>query len=137
MFTGYELLSCHVDTAQQLASRFQVGAPCTQRLGQLSKDYQEQPCSIECSLQVPGVSFHAKDMLKSDLGNTSIVMLASFCWDRALYKQAAAKLSKELMHGSIVMDYSAQLDEHFQQIARVQIPVSWNDQQTMYVYLKP
>jgi len=35
------------------------------------------------------------------------------------------------------MDYSAQLDEHFQQIARVQIPVSWNDQQTMYVYLKP
>ncbi|KAL0026385.1 hypothetical protein WJX79_005362 [Trebouxia sp. C0005] len=37
---GYELLSCHVDTAQQLASYFQV----------------------------PGVSFHAKDMLKSDLG---------------------------------------------------------------------
>ncbi len=76
-------------------------------------------------------------MLKSDLGNTSIVMLASFCWDRALHKQAAAKLSKELMQGSIVVDYSAQLDEHFQQIAKVQIPVSWNDQQTMYVYLKP
>ncbi len=76
-------------------------------------------------------------MLKSDLGNTSIVMLASFCWDTALYKQAAAKLSKELMQGSIVVDYSAQLDEYFQQIAKVQIPVSWNDQQTMYVYLKP
>ena len=104
---------------------------------QLSQDCQEQPCCIESSLQVPGVSFHAEDMLKSDLGNTSIVMLASFCWDRALHKQAAAKLSKELMQGSIVVDYSAQLDEHFQQIARVQIPVSWNDQQTMYVYLKP
>ncbi|DBA82014.1 TPA: hypothetical protein ACH3X1_007713 [Trebouxia sp. C0004] len=34
---GYELLSCHVDTAQQLASHFQVGAPCAQWLGQLSK----------------------------------------------------------------------------------------------------
>ena len=90
-----------------------------------------------CSLQVPGVSFHAKDMLKSDLGDTSIVMLASFCWDRALHKQAAAKLSKELMRGSIVVDYSAQLDAYFQQIAKVQIPVSWNDQQTMYVYFKP
>ena len=88
-------------------------------------------------MQVPGVSFHAKDMLKSDLGNTSIVMLASFCWDRALYKQAAAKLSKELMQGSIVVDYSAHLDEYFEQIAKVQIPVSWNNQQTMYVYLKP
>ncbi len=76
-------------------------------------------------------------MLKADLGNTSIVMLASFCWDRALHKQAAAKLSKELMQGSIVVDYSAQLDEYFQQITTVQISVSWNHQQTMYVYLKP
>ena len=87
-------------------------------------------------MQVPRVTFIAEDMLQSDLHNTSIVMLASFCWDQELHKQAAAKLCKELMQGAIVVDYSAQLGDIFQQIARVQIPVSWNDHQAMYVYLK-
>jgi len=82
------------------------------------------------------VTFHAEDMLKSELGRTSILMLASFCWDRHLYKQATAKLCKELLQGSIVVDYSDHLDEHLQQIAKMQIPVSWNAQQIMYVYLK-
>ena len=75
-------------------------------------------------------------MLKSDLGRTSILMLASFCWDRELYQLAAAKVCKELLPGAIVVDYSAQLSNQMQQIAKIQIPVSWNDQQTMYVYLK-
>lgn len=92
--------------------------------------------SIVHDVQVPRVTFHAEDMLKSDLQTTSILMLASFCWDRELHEQAAAKLCKELMPGAIVVDYSAQLDDILQQIARVEIPVSWNDHQTMYVYLK-
>ena len=75
-------------------------------------------------------------MLTSNLEETSILMLASLCWDRQLYKHAAAKLSQELSQGCIVVDYSACLGEHLQQIAKVQIPVSWNDQQNMYVYLK-
>lgn len=105
---GYELLRCHVDIAQGLAT----------------------------DLQVPQVSFNAQDMLQSDLDHTAVLMLASFCWDRQLHIQAVDKIQAELLHGSIVVDYTAALGKCLKLIATVQIPVSWNSQQNMYVYLK-
>ncbi|KAL3151958.1 hypothetical protein ABBQ32_001083 [Trebouxia sp. C0010 RCD-2024] len=105
---GYELLRCHVDIAQGVAADFQV----------------------------PHVSFHAQDMLQSDLRHTAILMLASFCWDKQLHTLALNKIQAELLRGSIVVDYTAALGKCMKQIATVKIPVSWNSQQNMYVYLK-
>lgn len=87
-------------------------------------------------MQVPQVSFSAQDMLQSDLSHTAILMLASFCWDRQLHNQAIDKIQAELLHGSIVVDYTPYLGKCLKQIATVQIPVSWNSQQSMYVHLK-
>ena len=87
-------------------------------------------------MQVPQVSFNAQDMLRSDLSHTAILMLASFCWDKQLHTQAIDKIQAELEHGSIVVDYTPYLGKYLKLIATVQIPVSWNSQQSMYVYLK-
>lgn len=87
-------------------------------------------------MQVPQVSFNGQDMLQSDLSHTAILMLASFCWDRQLHTQAIDKIQAELLHGCIVVDYTPYLGKYLKQIATVQIPVSWNSQQSMYVYLK-
>ena len=87
-------------------------------------------------MQVPRVRFYAQDMLQSDLSCTAIVMLTSFCWDRQLYSQAFDKIKAELHQGSVVVDYSAHLGDWMRKIATVQIPVSWNSQQDIYVYLK-
>lgn len=87
-------------------------------------------------VQVPHVSFHAQDMLQSDLRHTAILMLASFCWDKQLHTLALNKIQAELLRGSIVVDYTAALGKCMKQIATVKIPVSWNSQQNMYVYLK-
>lgn len=87
-------------------------------------------------MQVPQVRFNAQDMLQSDLSHTAILMLTSMCWDRQLHTQAIDKIQAELLHSSIIVDYTPYLGNHLKQIATVQIPVSWNGQQSMYVYLK-
>ncbi|KAL3142855.1 hypothetical protein ABBQ38_003148 [Trebouxia sp. C0009 RCD-2024] len=75
-------------------------------------------------------------MLQSDLRHSAILMLTSICWDKQLHSQALDKIQAELLRGSIVVDYTAALGKDLKQIATVQIPVSWNSQQNMYVYLK-
>ena len=85
-------------------------------------------------LQVPHVSFHAQDMLQSYLGDTAILMLTSFCWDRQLASQANDKIKAELLPGAVLVDYAPHLDLCLKEIAAVQIPVSWNSHQTIWVY---
>ena len=130
---GCELLSCHVDIAQGLATDLQVGQGRTSIHAVLLLKSDK---AAQCYAQVPQVKFDAQDMLQSDLSHTAILMLASFCWDRQLRTQAMEKIQAELLHGSIVVDYTADLGKCLKQIATVKIPVSWNSQQNIYVYLK-
>lgn len=135
VYAGCEVLSCHVDIAQGLAKDLQVGQ-CRIIVNVNLTLTDEQKALWDCDVQVLQASFNAQDMLQSDLSHTAILMLASFCWDRQLHTQAIDKIHAELSDGSIVVDYTPCCSEHLAQIATVQIPVSWNSQQNVYVYLK-
>ena len=89
-------------------------------------------------MQVPGVVFNHQDLLQSDLTGASTLMLTSFCWDEELHALAAAKICQELEAGSIVIDYTSNLDkcQGLKQIVKIPILVSWSDHQMMYVYIK-
>lgn len=135
VYAGCELLSCHADIAQGLVKDLQVGQ--CRIIVNVNHTLTDEPKALwECDVQVPHASFNPQDMLQSDLSHTALLMLASFCWDKQLHTQAVDKILAELSYGSIVVDYTPCFSEHLEQIATVQIPVSWNSQQNMYVYLK-
>ena len=87
---------------------------------------------------MPGVVFDHQDLLQSDLTGASILTLTSFCWDEELQALAAAKICQELEAGSIVIDYTANLDkcQGLQRVGKFPIQVSWSNNQVMYVYSK-
>lgn len=124
-----------MDIAQGLATDLQVSQGSSVVSAQTFLIWSDKT-AYHNVMQVPQVSFNAQDMLQSDLDHTAVLMLASFCWDRQLHIQAVDKIQAELLHGSIVVDYTAALGKCLKLIATVQIPVSWNSQQNMYVYLK-
>lgn len=86
------------------------------------------------------VTFLCGDMLNSSLDNAGVVFLTSVCWDESVHRAAAEKLANELSVGALVIDYSDKLSE-FQEfgkrhIHRTQLPVSWNPNQSFYVFEK-
>lgn len=87
-------------------------------------------------VQVQDVDFHAEDMLKADLQGTAVLMLTSLCWNEHLCTAAAQKIRAELPAGSLVVDYTNRLDSVLTCAIKLQVAVSWNNEQTMYVYIK-
>ena len=75
-------------------------------------------------------------MLTADLHDTAILMLTSLCWDNRLFAAAVSKLKAELPAGSLVIDYTKRLDNVLTCVLQLQVAVSWNNEQTMYVYVK-
>lgn len=87
-------------------------------------------------MQVQDVAFYAKDMLEADLHDTAVLMLTSLCWDMDLCDAAMQKISTELPAGSLVIDYTDRLGSILACSLQLQMAVSWNSKQTMYVYVK-
>lgn len=87
-------------------------------------------------MQVQDVAFHAEDMLEADLQDTAVLMLTSLCWDKALSDAAMHKISTELPAGSLVIDYTNRLGSVLACSLQLQVAVSWNSKQTMYVYVQ-
>ena len=54
------------------------------------------------------------------------------------FSQAAEKLSLELPEGAIVIEYTGVLRHQagLKKVAQVIVPVSWNEQQKLHVYVK-
>ena len=76
-------------------------------------------------------------MLQADLSDTAILMLTSLCWEEELFSAARRKLCAELPLGSLVIDYTNRLDNILPCVLHLSgLAVSWNKQQTMYVYLQ-
>jgi hypothetical protein len=53
--------------------------------------------------------------------------------------QAAAKVQAELPAGAVVIDYTGSMGKagmHSSFSTAVQVPVAWNEQQVMHVYIK-
>ena len=52
--------------------------------------------------------------------------------------QAAEKLSRELPEGAVVIEYTGILRHQagLKKVAQVVVPVSWNEQQKLHVYVK-
>lgn len=75
-------------------------------------------------------------MLKADLLDTAILMLTSLCWDDHLYTEAVSKIKAELPAGGLVIDYTKRLDNVLTCVLQLQVAVSWNNEQTMCVYVK-
>ena len=88
------------------------------------------------NLQVQNAAFHAQDMLESDLQDTAILMLTSLCWDEQLFAKAMCKITSELPAGALMIDYTSRLDSMSTCVLKVHVAVSWNDEQTLYVYIK-
>lgn len=98
---------------------------------------------------VENVSFECADMLHCDLSGSSMVLLASQCWDRSLLHAVRAKLLAELMPGALVLDYTSALGEtkdpsttpkstsgrnHFALLTTVSAPVSWDGAHKFWVW---
>lgn len=86
------------------------------------------------------VTFLCGDMLTSSLDNAGVVFLTSVCWDESVHRAAVEKLANELSVGALVIDYSDKLSE-FQEFGKrhihhSQLPVSWNPNQSFYVFEK-
>ena len=113
---GYELLRCHVDTANEAAAAAAVLSPTGGRLA----------------------TFVCGDMLEAPLGEgVRVVVLTSQCWDRGLHDRAAKRLAEGLTAGALVVDYGPRLadEEAFgEPIATLTLPVSWNSGQKFYVF---
>ena len=75
-------------------------------------------------------------MLKADLLDTAILMLTSLCWDDHLSTAAVSKIKAELPTGSLVIDYTRRLDNVLTCVLQLQVAVSWNNEQSMFVYVK-
>ena len=87
--------------------------------------------------------FVCGDMLAAPLRGARVVLLASQCWDAALYHATAAKMARELVRGAVVVDYGdklggAEFGGAFgaEPAATVRAPVSWNRNQSFYVWVK-
>lgn len=87
--------------------------------------------------------FVCGDMMRAPVGKAAVVMLASQCWDERLFRATAEKLAAELPTGAAVVDYGRKLGEAAggtafgaAPAAAVRAPVSWNRQQTFYVWVK-
>eukprot|EP00656_Telonema_subtile_P017422 TRINITY_DN19348_c0_g1_i1.p1 TRINITY_DN19348_c0_g1~~TRINITY_DN19348_c0_g1_i1.p1 ORF type:complete len:189 (-),score=36.73 TRINITY_DN19348_c0_g1_i1:146-712(-) len=93
----------------------------------------------ECEL-TEQVQFVHQDMLCYDLSKSGIVMLTSQCWDAELIDRVCLKLATDLSPGSLVVDYRSELStlqvDHFEMIECVKVPVSWNENQSFWVFRK-
>jgi len=84
------------------------------------------------------MEFVNDDMLNCDLKRCRVMMLMSMCWDEALCKRLDEKLEEEVVEGGIVIDYTSRLDgsREFVLVDTVEINVSWNESQKLYIYEK-
>lgn len=83
------------------------------------------------------LEFKVQDMLEASLDETGILFLTSQCWDSLLKEKTYRKIQEELPPGSVVIDYSAELEEYLGKSALECVaPVSWNAQQTFHVFVK-
>jgi hypothetical protein len=85
-------------------------------------------------------SFRNEDMLSSSLESVGIVLLTSCCWDESVHEAACERLAKDLLVGSIVIDYGDRLS-NFPAFGKGPIftevcPTSWNPKQKFFVYQK-
>ena len=100
----------------------------------LQRDYMAETVSSE------RLKFMCDDMLTSSLDNAGVVFLTSVCWDKSVHRAAAVKLANELSVGALVIDYSDQLSEFEEfgkgHIHHTQLSVSWNPNQSFYVFEK-
>jgi hypothetical protein len=93
-------------------------------------------------------ALHCADMLTADLSGTGVVVLTSQCWDRALRERVYAKLCAPglgLRHGACIVDYGNWLKQWsdlgsspppraLREVDRVKVPVSWNQEHTLFLY---
>ncbi|EQC41469.1 hypothetical protein SDRG_01436 [Saprolegnia diclina VS20] len=88
----------------------------------------------ELASSVPQVAYEACDMLTVSLGHTRFLVLASQCWDAALWAKLARKLLE--LTSCIVLDYTDRLSRcnGFHLAATTQGNVSWHAGHTFYVY---
>ncbi|KDO34803.1 hypothetical protein SPRG_00864 [Saprolegnia parasitica CBS 223.65] len=88
----------------------------------------------ELAVGVPRVTFEACDMLTASLGHTRFLVLASQCWDGALW----AKLERKLVEltSCIVLDYTDRLSRSngFNLVGTAVGDVSWHTGHTFYIY---
>jgi hypothetical protein len=54
---------------------------------------------------VANIEFRLEDMLTANITDANIVILTSLCWDEITRQSVAVKLAKELLPGSVVIDY--------------------------------
>lgn len=85
-------------------------------------------------------SFRNEEMLSSSLESVGIVLLTSCCWDESVHEAACKRLAKDLLVGSIVIDYGDRLS-NFPAFGKAPIftdvcPTSWNPKQKFFVYQK-
>lgn len=60
---------------------------------------------LKSEYEINNVEFYLKDMIKADLSQADIVILASLCWDRQTKLAVSNKLAVELQQSSLVVDY--------------------------------
>ncbi|RLN27040.1 hypothetical protein BBJ28_00008206 [Nothophytophthora sp. Chile5] len=107
---GVELLPFLHDIAEQTRKELRIPA---------------ERCRFECA-----------DMLTTPLGATKILLLTSQCWDPELYDQLQCKLERELLPGTLVIDYknTLQRSPSFRVVEHVeQQRVSWTGAQSLFI----
>jgi hypothetical protein len=67
----------------------------------------EKAIFLKSEYDIKNVEFYLKDMIKADVSQADIVILASLCWDRQTKIAVSNKLTEELKHSSLVVDYSS------------------------------
>jgi hypothetical protein len=85
-------------------------------------------------------SFVLADLLESDLVGVELVVLTDQCWDSALVDACRMHLAQGLESGAVVIAYTNALGQGdvgeaaFTLRATMQRPVTWNANQSFYVY---
>ncbi|KAF0698197.1 Aste57867_11182 [Aphanomyces stellatus] len=96
--------------------------------------------TTESTFQVSHATFHCHDMLETDLQHVRLLILTSQCWEARLMKKVVEKLTKELPHTALVLDYTQSLgsltDGAFELVHTAVGSVSWHAQHTMYLFRK-
>lgn len=116
---GYEIVAPIVRAAQQLAD-------------------QHGP-TLGCG----SASFHCQDMLSAPLDRCGVLFLTSRCWDKPLSDKLHAHLIARLPMSAVVVDYCDDLarahfsavkgERGFVVVGRCVVPVSWDNNCTMFV----
>ena len=80
------------------------------------------------------------DLLQSDLAGVALVVLTDQCWDEGLVNACQMHLAHGLASGAVVVTYTNALGQGdvgeaaFALKDSVQMPVTWNANQSFYVY---